>query len=65
VGYSGDPEQGQTQIKFEIDKYQPLGRSLASQSEYEYYPKECIADYGFDVIPEGLVPSAEFGLFVL
>ena len=63
VGFSGDGEDGGTLIRFDVEKYQP---SLSkSKNQYEYYLEACIADYGFDVIPEGLVPSAEFGLFVL
>ena len=63
-GYSGDsdPTSGDTQIKLEVSKYEPIMAYEASDSSF--FPLECVKDYNFEGIDSGMMPALDFGLFI-
>ena len=64
IGFSGDgdPESGATQIEFRVDQYKIVS---AFNINDDFYPMECVQDYNFEGIPQSMMPTADFGLFVL
>ena len=65
IGFSGDgdPELGSTQIEFRVDNYMIVGGF--DENDADFYPMVCVKDYNFEGIPQSMMPTADFGLFIL
>ena len=67
IGFSGDgdPELGSTQIEFRVDNFVIVGGGGFDEQDADFYPMVCVKDYNFEGIPQSMMPTADFGLFIL